>query len=134
MSRKISPSPETDTSNPFRQQGEKLVGTANIGDSNQGIVAVSAHGNTAVVGGNTDDGDTGAVWVYTRTAGVWTQSGNKQVGTGASGNALQGNSVALSGDSSTLLSGGFGDDGLVGATWVFVQTVPACIDAASHRT
>jgi hypothetical protein len=35
-------------------------------------VALSFDGNTAIVGG-LDDANVGAAWVYTRTAGVWTQ-------------------------------------------------------------
>jgi hypothetical protein len=106
----------------WSQQGNKLIGTGAVGNSAQGVsVSISADGNTAVVGGNTDNGNAGAIWVYRRAAGSWTQSGNKLVGTGASGNAFQGNSVALSADGCTALSGGFGDSGLVGASWVFVS-------------
>lgn len=105
----------------WSQQGNKLVASSAVGNAAQGVsVSISADGNTALVGGNTDNGNAGAVWVYRRTAGSWAQSGTKLVGTGASGNAFQGNSVALSADGCTALSGGFGDNGLIGATWVFV--------------
>ena len=60
----------------------------------------------------------GAVWVFTRTAGVWTQQGPKLVGSGAVGHASQGKSVALSADGSTAIVGGLGDSE-VGAAWVF---------------
>jgi hypothetical protein len=44
----------------------------------------------------------GAAWVYTRSGGVWTQQGNKLVGSGAVGfDAQQGISVALSADGNT---------------------------------
>lgn len=109
----------------WSQQGGKLVGTGAVGNAAQGCsVSISADGNTAIVGGNTDNGNTGAVWVYRRTAGSWAQSGAKLVGTGAAGNADQGNSVAISADGQTILSGGFGDDNLIGATWVFVEGQP----------
>jgi hypothetical protein len=56
---------------------------------------------------------------------VWTQQGNKLVGTGAVGSADQGFSVALSGDGNTAILGGPGDNGGnntgTGAAWVFVQ-------------
>src|SRR5450756_1174256 len=73
----------------FSQQGPKLVGTGAVGNAIQGYsVSLSADGNTAVVGALGDNFGAGAVWVWTRSAGVWTQQGNKLVGSGAVGNAL----------------------------------------------
>ncbi|MGB6315916.1 MAG: hypothetical protein WBG13_25700, partial [Pseudolabrys sp.] len=89
------------------QQGPKLVGTGASGVSQQGAsVALSADGNTAIVGGPGDNNGQGAAWVYTRSGGVWTQQGNKLVGTGASGVSQQGASVALSADGNTAIVGG----------------------------
>src|SRR5271155_3535337 len=110
----------------FTQQGPKLVGTGAVGAFDQGwSVALSADGNTAIVGGVGDSLGNGAVWVYTRSGGVWTQQGSKLVGAGAVGAARQGSSVALSADGNTAIVGGFGDNGSVGAVWVFVQAVPS---------
>src|SRR6516225_1352751 len=96
----------------FTQQGPKLVGTGAIGQSQQGYsVALSADGNTAIVGGPFDNGSVGAALVYTRSGGVWTQQGNKLVGTGADGGAQQGYSVALSADGNTAIVGGPNDHG-----------------------
>src|SRR5262249_52548988 len=55
-------------------QQVKLVGTEAIGSQPQqgGSVAVSGDGNTAIVGGRTDD-DVGAAWVYTRSSRGWSQ-------------------------------------------------------------
>ena len=51
------------------QQGPKLVGTGAVGLAWQGVsVAVSGDGTTAVMGGNRDNSDVGAAWVFTRTA------------------------------------------------------------------
>ena len=50
-------------------------------------VALSADGNTAIVGGAGDNSNVGAAWVHTRSGGVWTQQGSKLVGTGAVGSA-----------------------------------------------
>ena len=107
----------------FTQQGPKLVGTGAVGQLvEQGFsVALSADGNTAVVGGLNDNGGAGAVWVFTRSNGVWTQQGNKLVGTGAVGTARQGFSVALSADGNTALVGGLGDNSFAGAVWVFTR-------------
>lgn len=59
-----------------------------MGAASQGYsVALSADGNTAIVGGNDDNSQLGAAWVFTRTGGVWAQQGPKLVGTGAVGPA-----------------------------------------------
>jgi len=68
----------------FGQQGHKLVGSGvAVGPSEQGnSVAVSADGNTAIVGGPYDgvgNSSVGAAWVFTRSNGVWTQQGSKLV-------------------------------------------------------
>jgi hypothetical protein len=89
---------------------------------------VSADGNTAVVGGASDNLFTGAAWVFTRSNGSWTQQGSKLVGSGAVGpNVLQGISVALSADGSTAIVGGQEDNSLTGAAWVFVQSAGALV-------
>jgi hypothetical protein len=108
----------------FTQQGAKLVGAGASGDAGQGrSVALSANGNTALVGGIDDNTDVGAAWVYTRTGGAWSQQGGKLVGTGAVGSgANQGSSVALSADGNTALVGGFGDNSSVGAAWIFKRS------------
>ena len=43
-------------------------------------MALSADGNTAIVGGPSDDGTTGATWVFVRRGGIWSQQGDKLVG------------------------------------------------------
>jgi hypothetical protein len=53
----------------WSQQGAKLVGTGAVGAALQGAsVAVSADGNTAVVGGYNDNGFAGAAWVFVNAA------------------------------------------------------------------
>ena len=107
----------------WTQQGNKLVGTGAVGQAGQGVsVALSADGNTAIVGGPDDNSDTGAAWVFTRSGGVWSQQGNKLVGTGAVGNAGQGASVALSADGNTAIVGGPDDNSSTGAAWVFTRS------------
>jgi hypothetical protein len=100
----------------------KLVGTGASADAKQGFsVALSGDGNTALVGGPTDNSEAGAAWVFTRSGGVWSQQA-KLVGTGASANAEQGLSVALSGDGNTAIVGGSQDSSNAGATWVFARS------------
>ncbi|MFI5091127.1 MAG: hypothetical protein ACHP7P_13815 [Terriglobales bacterium] len=112
----------------WSQQGAKLVGTGAVGFSAQGhSVAISADGNTAIVGGHLDNSAVGAAWVFKRSGGVWRQMGNKLVGNGAAGHAFQGSSVAISGDGNTAIVGGPFDNSrsvnwvleAVGAAWVF---------------
>ena len=112
----------TRTGNVWSQQGTKLVGTGAVGASSQGLVALSADGNTALVGGPGDNGGVGAAWVFTRSGGVWSQQGAKLVGTGAVGGAGQGFSVALSADGNTAVLGGSLDNNLMGAVWVFTRS------------
>ena len=68
----------------WSQQGDKLTGTGAIGHPQQGrSVALSADGNTAIVGGPEDNSEAGAAWVFIRSGGVWTQQGPKLPGIGA---------------------------------------------------
>ena len=117
----------------FTQQGPKLVGTGASGAAAQGYsVALSADGNTAIVGGPTDNPNSngnigvGATWVYTRSNGVWTQQGSELAGTDAVGAAFQGGSVALSADGNTAIVGGPSDNtasnGAMGAAWVYTRS------------
>jgi hypothetical protein len=107
-----------------RQQGNKLVGSGNVGAAQQGFsVALSADGNTLASGGNADAGNTGAVWVFTRSGTDWSQqTQNKLVGTGGITGAQQGYSVALSADGNTLASGGPTDVLGTGAVWIYTRS------------
>jgi hypothetical protein len=107
----------------WEAQGAKLTGTGEVGRGHVGYsVALSASGDTALVGGVADNAEAGAAWVYVRAAGVWEQQGSKLTGAGESGPGLFGGSVALSGDGNTAIIGGFGDSLRVGALWPFVRT------------
>jgi VCBS repeat protein len=106
----------------WTQQGLKLVGSGAVGGAKQGAaVALSADGNTAIVGGPDDNSNDGAAWVFTRTGVVWTQQGDKLVGSGAL-SAFQGAAVALSEDGNTAIVGGPGDTQGNGAAWVYTRS------------
>ena len=108
------------TPHPYIQQGAKF--TNNSTGSQQGqSVAVSADGNTAIIGGPGDNSNTGAAWIYVRTGTAWSQQA-KLVGSGAVGAARQGISVALSQDGNTAAIGGSADNSSNGAVWVFTRT------------
>jgi len=113
----------TRSGNGWTQQGNKLVGTGAVGNAEQGwSVALSADGNTAIVGGLADNGVTGAAWIFTRSGSVWTQQGTKLVGRETVGPARQGYSVTLSADGNTAIVGGPHDNGKAGAAWVFTRS------------
>ena len=107
----------------WNQQGGKLIGTGYSNSPNQGYsVALSADGNTALVGGYGDNNGIGATWVFTRSGGIWSQDGSKLVGTGGVGPGSQGSSVALSADGQTALIGASYDNTGDGGAWVFIKT------------
>ena len=131
----------------FKQLGPKLIGEGSVGRTFRGIaVALSGDGNTAIMGGPSDNSGVGAAWVFTRRGSAWIQQGSKLVGTGGLKPAQQGYAVALSadgntailggfreawvftrsggiwsGDGNTALIGGFADDSLNGAAWIFTR-------------
>ena len=108
----------------WSQLGPKVIGSNYVGSVvSQGYaVAVSANGNTALIGGYQDNNGLGAAWVFVRNSTGWSQQGSKLVGTGYIGtNVFQGCSVALSADGNTALIGGYGDNSSIGAAWVFVR-------------
>ncbi|HEX7609492.1 MAG TPA: FG-GAP repeat protein, partial [Solirubrobacteraceae bacterium] len=112
---------------PLVQQGGKLVGGGEEGAGAFGVkVALSTDGNTALVGGFGDNGETGAAWVFTRTGSTWTQQGPKLTATDEVGAGEFGTSVALSSDGNTAVIGGPTDDNgakeQLGAAWVFVRS------------
>ena len=101
-------------------------------------VALSASGDTALIGAQSDHSYEGAAWVFTRAAGTWTQQqeltgdGDGHVGSGEIGTGWLGISVALSADGDTALIGAAGDGdgsspgfngyGFEGAAWVFTSS------------
>ncbi len=109
-------------------------------------VALSADGNTLAFGSYTEDGaaigvggdesdrtgvDTGAAYVFTRSAGVWTQQAYLKAAN-ADNDDFFGNSIGLSADGNTLAVGAFGesssgaadDDSMrsAGAAYVFARS------------
>src|SRR5207244_3234343 len=114
---------------PFVQQGPKLAASDENGGAALGYsVALSADGNTALVGGIFDHSGAGAAWVFTRSGSTWAQQGPKLVPNDKEPNegpANFGTSVSLSADGNTALIGGpsesFGSN-VFGAAWVFTRT------------
>ena len=112
----------------------KAIGHAVFGSS----VALSADGNTALIGGYGDHRGVGAAWVFIREGGLWTMQRKLIAPTAGpkrseQGEGLFGYSVALSDDGNTALIGAAYDDPAVcpspcvivptgvGAAWVFIR-------------
>ena len=108
--------------NTWIPQGDKLLGTGWINPSRQGgAVALSADGNTAVLGGFGDNNGIGALWTFKRNGTVWTQSGAKIAASGVTGQARQGTALGISSNGSTAVVGGPGDASGKGAAWIFIS-------------
>jgi hypothetical protein len=85
--------------------GPKLTGAGTVGKADFGqSVALSADGNTALIGGQEDAHGVGAAWVFTRSGSTWTERGEKLTGSGEinEGAGEFGFSVALSADGNTI--------------------------------
>ena len=93
------------------------------GAASQGwSVAISADGNTAIIGGPTDNSGVGTAWMFARNGEAWSQQGSKLVATDATGLASQGFSVAISADGNTAIVGGPYDNSWAGAAWVYTRS------------
>lgn len=107
---------------PNTQLGDKLLGSDNIGNAGAGrSVAISADGNTAIVGAPSDNLRQGAAWIFMRQGTVWKQQGSKLLGSGAVGTAEQGRAVGISANGNTVIVGGDYDNGGIGAAWIFTR-------------
>jgi hypothetical protein len=127
------------TIDPLLQHGTRLTGPGETGAGEFGLsAAVSEDGTTALVGAPRDNDFVGAVWVFVRSGGTWSQQGSKLVPGGAPENAgcpeepifsgIEssecgfGASVALSGDGNTAIIGSPRDYGFQGGAWVFTRS------------
>jgi hypothetical protein len=108
----------------WMQKGNKIVGGGSVGTAKQGFsVAISGDGNTAILGGPGDNGNTGAAWAFIWNNGMWQQQGEKIVSIDNVGNAYQAYSVASSFDGNTIILGSYQiESGYPGAAWIFVRS------------
>ena len=82
-------------------------------------MALSADGNTALIGGPGDNSDVGAAWVFTGSGSSWTQQAKLTDSTADSGAASSATAWRCRADGNTALIGGPVDNSVVGAAWVF---------------
>jgi hypothetical protein len=105
------------------QQGKKLTGGSEAtGQAKFGwSVALSAGGETALIGAPGDSSHHGGAWLFTRSGAAWAQQDGKLTGGGEEGLGKFGQTVALSASGETALIGGPADNGTVGAAWAFSE-------------
>ncbi len=87
-------------------------------------VALSADGNTALVGAPVAAGGRGAVWIFTRSGSTWSHGEEIGEAPGESGPGHFGRSVALSADGNTALVGAPNDGAHAGAAWTLARSGP----------
>jgi IPT/TIG domain-containing protein/FG-GAP repeat protein len=116
----------TSSGSSWAQEGPVLTGgTEELGEGHFGYsVALSAEGDTALVGARGDHEGTGAAWVYTRSpSDQWTQ-GPKLTPGGEPGKSAFGYSLALSADGDTALIGSPKLGEGTGRALVFTNSAP----------
>jgi hypothetical protein len=88
-------------------------------------VALSADGNTALVGGFGDNSDAGAAWVYTRGPSGWSVQQKLIAPTSGAGAELRpgefGSRISLNAAGTTALIAGVEDHAFVGAAWTYTR-------------
>jgi FG-GAP repeat len=120
----------------WTQQGPKLIANDESGARAEfgSSVALSADGNTGLIGGPTDNPYEGAAWVFIRSGATWTQQGPKLTADDEAGQGYFGNSVAVSADGDTALIGGPFDNNYAGAAWVFSRSEAAWTQQSAKLT
>jgi hypothetical protein len=114
-------------------QQEKLTGESGAGAFGHSV-ALSANGDTALVGANHNGANSpGAAWVFIREGSKWKKPGTKLPSKLENGEDF-GDSVALSGEGNTAIVGGEGNDGGQGAVWVFTREGAIWTEQASKLT
>jgi hypothetical protein len=119
----------------WTQQGQKLTANDERGaGAFGGGVALSANGDTALIGAEQDNNDLGAAWIFTNAGSSWSQHGPKLTASDEMGNGWFGKTVALSADGTLALIGGHVDNAETGAAWMFTRTGTAWTQRGSKLT
>ncbi|HWX97880.1 MAG TPA: IPT/TIG domain-containing protein [Solirubrobacteraceae bacterium] len=119
----------------WTQQGPKLTVAEALGEAEEAqclrepgecglgsSVALSADGNTALIGAPRENGRAGAAWVFKRSGSTWSRIEALTAGAEELGEGRFGRSLALSADGNIALVGAPRDHGNQGAAWVFTRT------------
>lgn len=110
----------------WTQQQELIPSSVAPGNNFGWSVSISGDGNTVAIGSKSEtsggQGSAGAVYVFTRTAGVWTQQQRLQSATPTFA-AYLGSDVSLSDGGDKILAGAPGDGGSnKGAAYIFTRS------------
>jgi hypothetical protein len=104
----------------WTQQGPKLSRGTEVTQGFGYSVALSQHGDVALVGAPFEGAAGSSAWRYERSGGEWSAARELEPGVSQTGHhARFGSGVALSGDANTALVGGPNDNAHTGAAWVF---------------
>ena len=115
-------------------EGQTLIGNNNIGDSNQGrSIALSGNGSVLVVGGSTDNANSGAVWIFNRNLTTYIQFTKLA---GPILNGYFGGDVDIDANGTVILVGAFGSDNvyiytLIGTLWTLYSDYASILTAQS---
>lgn len=118
----------------WSQQAELSPTDADVGSLVGTSAALSADGNTALLGGSGDANYVGAAWIFTRSGSTWTQQGAKLTANDEVGEAGFGRTAAMSADGKQALIGGFGDNGQAGAVWAFANVAGVWLQQGAKLT
>ncbi len=106
----------TRSGNTWTQQQKLTASDAATGDYYG--VSVAIDGNTAVVGANRKSSNNGAIYIYTRSGGVWSEQAN--IPAPGISDFYFGTSVAISGE--TIVVGAKGDSSETGDAHIYVRS------------
>jgi hypothetical protein len=84
-------------------------------------VSISDDGNTALVGANDREHNTGAAYIFTKSDNSWSQTAVLTASDGSDADKF-GRSVILSGDGSTALVGAYNKNNRSGAAYIFTKS------------
>jgi hypothetical protein len=125
----------------YGQQQKLTASVPTAGDEFGGVTALSADGNTALVGApGVKDVATGAAYVFTRSGGPWSLQAELTASDAVAGDNF-GIAVALSGDGNTILIGAPHADNScapgfceAGAVYVFTRSGSTCTKQQDSRS
>ncbi len=84
-------------------------------------LGLSSDGNTLAIGGFADNGNIGAMWIFTRSGSTWTQQQKIIPSDYVGSSIVMGISGTISYDGHTVAFGGYGDSTNIGAVWVWTR-------------
>ena len=113
----------------WSQQGPKLLATNGVSSFGTSV-ALSADGNTALIGADETPVGVGAAFLFTRSGTIWSQQ-QRLTGAGETGFGLFGHSVALASDGQTAMVGAWTDNSETGAAFAFAPPNPVCSSVAA---